>query len=159
MKSTALISTLMATTISQEVIVINSPNMFPESIDFDTTKSVFYAGSTTQGTISAVSLAGDTSTFISDPDITESGYGILGVQVDSISRILIACVFEFNFTNPNAFAGVAAYDIDTKERKFLSRLSDSGERGPFLCNDLVLDGAGLNAFVTDSIGDRIFKVC
>jgi hypothetical protein len=69
---------------------------------------------------------------------------------------------DLNFeSNINAFAGIASYDLDTMERRYLSQLNGvdpAGDPRGVTCNDVVQTSDGTSTFVTDSFGDRIFRV-
>jgi hypothetical protein len=159
-----LLASLCATALSvSKIINIASLELFPESIDYDTTTNTLIAGSLAQGVLVTVSMQGEVASFINDIEISGAGRGILGVQVDSVNRVVWACVvglegFEGNFA---AFAGIAAYNLDTKQRKFLSTLNGIDENGDprgVACHDVVHTTDGESAYITDSYGDRIFKV-
>jgi hypothetical protein len=144
------------------VISFASPSLFPESIDIDTTTNTLIAGSISQGVLVTVSMQGEVASFINDTEVSGAGRGIIGVQVDSINRVVWTCVQDLGFAgNFAAFAGIAAYDLDTKERKFLSGLNNidpSGDPRGVTCNDVVQTADGSSAYITDSFGDRLFKV-
>lgn len=145
-----------------DVINIESQALFPESIDLDTQTHTLIAGSLAFGVLVSVSLEGVTSPFINDTDVSGLGRGYIGVQVDSVNRVVYACVQDLNFeSNINAFAGIASYDLDTMERRYLSQLNGvdpAGDPRGVTCNDVVQTSDGTSTFVTDSFGDRIFRV-
>jgi hypothetical protein len=65
------------------------------------------------------------------------------------------------FSNKAAYSAIAAYDLDTKERKFLSQLNGidaAGDSNGVFCNDIVQTSDGANAYLTESSGGRIFNV-
>jgi hypothetical protein len=155
----SLFSTAIAVS---DVINIISPALFPESIDIDKQTNMLIAGSFAQGVLFSVSFEGVVSPFINDTEVSGAGRGILGVQVDSANRVIWTCIQSLDYAiNFEAFSGIAAYDLDKKQRRFLSQLNGvdpAGDPRGVYCNDIVQTTDGSNAFLTDSYGDRIYKV-
>jgi hypothetical protein len=162
--SIILLSALCSSALAvSDVIHITAPALFPESIDLDTETNTLIAGSLSQGVIVSVSFEGVVSPFINDTDVSGAGRGVIGVQVDSTNRIVWACVRDLSYEeNLNAFAGIAAYSLDgNRDRVFLSQLNGidpAGDPRGVTCNDVVHTADGTNAYLTDSFGDRIYKV-
>ncbi|KAG4991303.1 hypothetical protein AAZX31_09G109800 [Glycine max] len=147
------ISTVLAS--NHHVINFRSPNLFPEGLAWDPTAQHFLVGSLRHRTISAVSDAGVVETLISDPSLPEN-VTFLGLAVDSRNnRVLVA----IHATEPlPPFNALAAYDLRSRRRLFLSPLpSAAGDDKRATANDVAADFNG-NAYVTNSVGNYIWKV-
>lgn len=141
----------------QHSILFEHPRLYPESFDWDPRQGHFLLGSITTGGIVSVSDAGVCEEFISDGEY--AGMAVtLGLKVDS-SRNRVLVVVHSLEASAAAFNGLAAYDLASKNRIFLSRLSGHGVAGIDRAgvNDLCIDHAG-NAYVTDTFGNFIWKV-
>jgi hypothetical protein len=99
-----------------------SPNLFPESFDYDRSHDRFLLGSQFHGTVSELDKDGSIKEFVRDEEYAGRA-GIAGVKVDiGRNRVLVAVVDAKEFS----FGGVAAYDLDTKERIYFTRLDGVG---------------------------------
>ncbi|CAJ1837917.1 unnamed protein product [Sphenostylis stenocarpa] len=139
--------------IARDAHVINfrSPNLYPESLAWDPLAQHFLLGSLRQRIIAAVSDAGIVETFIYDTDLPD-GTSILGLAVDAPRNRLLAVVHSHPPLPP--FNALAAYDLRSRRRLFLSPLPSSDNDA---ANDVAVDYRG-NAFVTNSGGNFIWKV-
>ncbi|CAN6469069.1 unnamed protein product [Victoria cruziana] len=80
------------------------------------------------------------------------GISFLGVRVDrQRNRLLVA----LSDVVRGRFGGVAAYDLDSWQQLFLTQLS--GPDVKTMADDIAIDDEG-NAYVTDAIGSKIWKV-
>ncbi|XP_057436265.1 uncharacterized protein LOC130728733 [Lotus japonicus] len=138
---------------SAHVINFRSPNLYPESLTWDPRAQHFLLGSYRQRTIAAVSDAGVVETFITDPSLPD-GASILGLAVNSPRDRLLAVVHSHPPLPP--FNALAAYDLRTRDRLFLTPLPSDDDH-PAAANDVAVDHHG-NAFVTNSAGNFIWKV-
>ncbi|KAM6554934.1 hypothetical protein CsatB_015696 [Cannabis sativa] len=137
------------------IINFRSPNLYPEGITWDPLAQHFILGSVRDRTIVSVSDAGVVETLIFDPDLPEN-VTILGLTYDTVNNRLLAAINAIE-PLPN-FGALAAYDLRTRRRVFLSHLPTDGDDlkrpGP---NAVAVDFKG-NAYVTNSIGNYIWKV-
>lgn len=137
------------------VINFRSPNLFPEGLAWDPTAQHFLVGSLRHRTISAVSDAGVVETLISDPSLPEN-VTVLGLAVDSRNHRVLAALHALE-PLPE-FNALAAYDLRSGRRLFLSALpSAAGDERRPIANDVAADFGG-NAYVTNSAGNYIWKV-
>lgn len=137
-------------------INFRSPNLYPEGVTYDPSAQHFIVGSLHHRIIVSVSDAGVVDTLISDPTLPEN-VSVLGLTVDSVNNRLLANIHavaplpEFN--------ALAAYDLRTRQRLFLSPLpsDDVSDGTRQIANDVAVDFTG-NAYVTNSAGNFIWKV-
>ncbi|XP_068639071.1 uncharacterized protein [Aristolochia californica] len=135
------------------VINFRSLNLFPESAAWDPSAQHFVVGSVWFHSLHSVSDAGVVETLVSDSDLP-ANVSILGVAVDSVRSRVLAVVIAGRRFPP--FDALAAYDLRSRRRIFLSPLSHD-ESHRLVANGIALDPAG-NAFVTSSMGNFIWKV-
>ncbi|OIW01994.1 hypothetical protein TanjilG_14025 [Lupinus angustifolius] len=138
------------------VINFRSPNLYPEGLAWDPKGQHFLVGSLRHRTISAVSDAGVVETLISDPSLPEN-VTILGLAVDSRNNRVLAVIHAMKPHPP--FNALAAYDLRSRHREFLSLLPSADENDAVrpIANDVAVDFKG-NAYVTNSAGNYIWKV-
>jgi DNA-binding beta-propeller fold protein YncE len=152
-----IVGPILSTAKTPHVIHFRSPNLYPESLTYDPSAQHFIVGSLHHHTINSVSDAGVTETIISDPSLPPST-SILGLAVDKLNNRLLAVIHSFDSLHP--FNGLAAYDLRSRQRLFLSLLpstpSDEDGRSP-MANAVAFDFKG-NAYVTNSEGNFIWKV-
>lgn len=101
---------------------LQAPDLFPESFAWDRVHNRFLVGSVFHGTISELAFNGSFSEFVRDEEYAGKA-GVSGVKVDSRRNRVIVTVTETAAWN---YGGVAAYDLDTKERVFFTRLDGVG---------------------------------
>lgn len=88
---------------------------------------------------------------VKDADLT--GNASLGISVDRPrNRLLVAVADVFG----NRFSALAAYDLDTWNRLFLTQLNGPSDEKAF-ADDVAVDAEG-NAYVTDAKATKIWKV-
>ncbi|GKU98058.1 hypothetical protein SLEP1_g11110 [Rubroshorea leprosula] len=148
------------------IINFRSPNLYPEGIAWDPSAQHFLVGSLHHRTINSISDAGVVQTLISDPTLPVNT-SILGLTVDRTTNRLLAAVHSDAPLPP--FNALAAYDLRTRERLFLSILQSPNEDTEVqdgietpttrrqVANDVAVDFKG-NAYVTNSAGNFIWKV-
>ncbi|KAK9136692.1 hypothetical protein Sjap_007286 [Stephania japonica] len=90
-------------------------------------------------------------TVFRDPDL--AGNSSMGLVIDRPrNRLLLVHADVIG----NRFGALAAYDLSTWNRVFLTKLCGPGD-GKSLADDVAVDGDG-NAYVTDAKGSKIWKV-
>lgn len=90
-------------------------------------------------------------TLVKDLELT--GNASLGLVLDRPrNRLLVVAADLFG----NKYSAVAAYDLSTWKRLFLTQLSGPGDEKSF-ADDVTVDAEG-NAYVTDAKGSKIWKV-
>lgn len=90
-------------------------------------------------------------TVVKDPDLT--GNSSLGIVVDRPRNRLLVAISDILGNNYNA---LAAYDLSTWDRLFLTKLGGSDNEKSF-ADDVAVDAEG-NAYVTDAKSNKIWKV-
>ncbi|CAN1158891.1 hypothetical protein LINPERPRIM_LOCUS12109 [Linum perenne] len=98
-----------------------SPNLYPEWLAYDSSGQHFVVGSLHNRTIHSISDSEVIETLISDPSFTPNST-ILGVVIDSINNRLLTAVHSI--FPPPIFNALAAYDLRSRKRIFLSLLPD-----------------------------------
>lgn len=140
------------------VINFRSLNLYPEGLTWDPSAQHFIVGSQHHRTIHSVSDADVVETLISDPTLPQNAT-ILGLAIDSIHNRLLALVHSAAPLPP--FNALAAYDLRSRRRVFLSLLDDETPGvitiKRHVANDVAVDFNG-NAYVTNSAGNFIWKV-
>lgn len=140
------------------VVNFRSLNLYPEGLTWDPSAQHFVVGSQHHRTIHSVSDAAVVETLISDPTLPENAT-ILGLAIDSIHNRLLALVHSAAPLPP--FNALAAYDLRSRRRVFLSLLDDETPGvitiKRHVANDVAVDFNG-NAYVTNSAGNFIWKV-
>ncbi|KAL8112247.1 hypothetical protein AgCh_019807 [Apium graveolens] len=138
---------------SKDAHVINfrSPNLYPESFAWDPSSQHFIIGSLRRPTLQSVSDAAVVDTLISDTSLPPNS-AFLGLAVDTYFRRIVVAVHS-----PSSPA-VAAYNLRTGDRIFLTLLPDSNATSTTAgANDVAVDFSG-NAYVTNSASNLIYKV-
>ncbi|KAJ7954218.1 Six-bladed beta-propeller, TolB-like protein [Quillaja saponaria] len=142
------------------IIEFRSPNLYPESLVRDPSGQHFLVGSHRRRIIASVSDAGVVDTFIHDSSLPEN-VTVLGLAVDTYRHRLLAVIHAME-PLPR-FNVLAAYDLRTRQRIFLSILPTDDEDSISAgnrrenANDVAVDFKG-NAYVTNSVGNYIWKV-
>ncbi|XP_060185449.1 uncharacterized protein LOC132614911 [Lycium barbarum] len=150
------------------VITFRSPSLYPESFTWNPNSHNFISGGTRhQELLSISSHTGLTETLISDTDLP-SNSSFLGLAIDRRNNRLLACIHRIpTAAFPSPFNALAAYDLHTHRRIFLTPLLDNEDQNPIAtvtetirpaaANDVAVDFSG-NAYITNSDGDFIWKV-
>ncbi|KAK4373346.1 hypothetical protein RND71_008730 [Anisodus tanguticus] len=152
---------------SGHVINFRSPTLYPESLTFDPKYHNFIVGGTRHQKLLSVSISGFTETLISGTDLPENS-SFLGLAVDRRNNRLLACIHRIpTAAFPSPFNALAAYDLQSRRRIFLTPLLDNDDQNPIttvteiirpaVANDVTVDFSG-NAYITNSDGDFIWKV-
>lgn len=140
-----------------DLIRVERSGLFPEGLEYDSKNKRFLLGSAAEGTIFWVGDDGSHSPFIEDDDLRSSA----GIHVDlENDRLLVVNTDPGVYTGATpegSTASLAAYDLTTMERLFLTDLTELAAGDQQLANDVAVDGQG-NAYVTDSRAGVIYKV-
>lgn len=142
------------------VITFRSSNLYPESFTWDPKSHKFIVGGTRHQKLLSISESGVAETLIFDTDLPENS-SFLGLTIDRRKNRLLACIHR------SPFNALAAYDLQSRRRIFLTPLLDKNDQNPIAAvteiihpaaaNDVAVDSSG-NAYVTNSDGDFIWKV-
>jgi len=136
-------------------IVITMPGISPEGIDWDPTLGRFFIGSLLDGSVRSVDDAGSAELFVDDEEVLVS----VGIEVDeALNRLLVTSADPTVFFGASSgSAGLAAFDLETGEKRFFVDLGALVENGRHFANDVTVDADG-NAYVTDSFSPVIYRV-
>ncbi|XP_010467404.1 PREDICTED: uncharacterized protein LOC104747471 [Camelina sativa] len=92
-------------------------------------------------------------TLVKDVDL--AGNASLGISIDRVRNRLLVAVSDLL---GNRYSALAAYDLSTWRRLFLAELSCHGDgKEKTFADDVAVDEEG-NAYVTDAVGSKIWKV-
>ena len=140
-----------------DLIRVERSGLFPEGLEYDSKNKRFLLGSAAEGTIFWVGDDGSHSAFIEDDDLRSSA----GIHIDLANdRLLVVNTDPGVYTGAapeGSTASLAAYDLTTAERLFLTDLTELTAGDQQLANDVAVDMQG-NAYVTDSLAGVIYKV-
>lgn len=104
-----------------------------------------------EGGLGQIRMDGKEETLVKDQDY--AGNATLGFEIDRPrNRVLLVVADMLG----NRYSALAAYDMKTWGRLFLTKLSGSGDEKTF-ADDVTVDETG-NAYVTDTKGNKIWKV-
>jgi sugar lactone lactonase YvrE len=139
-----------------EAIVVEQPGILPEGVEYDAEGGRFLFGSLSQGTIFQLPDGGAAEPFIEDEELAST----VGIHIDRTNnRLLVSNSNPAVFSDPEeqGMAGLAAYDLESGERLFLTDLGGLFPDGRHFANDVTSDAEG-NAYVTDSFSPVIYRV-
>lgn len=139
-----------------EAIVVEQPGILPEGVEYDAEVGRFLFGSLSQGTIFQLPDGGTVEPFIEDEELAST----VGIHIDrTTNRLLVSNSNSAVFSDPEeqGMASLAAYDLETGERLFLTDLGALFPDGRHFANDVTSDDEG-NAYVTDSFSPVIYRV-
>lgn len=148
----------LASARNPHVINFRSQNLFPESVVWDPKAQHFIVGSLRHPILQSVSDAGVVETLVADDSLPSNSF-FVGLSLDRYVNRILAVVHRRPTDTSPAFNALAAYDLTSRRRLFLSVLT-SDETGPTssdVANDVAVDFNG-NAYVTNSFADIIWKV-
>lgn len=129
-----------------ESLLIASPNLVPEGIEFDPVLCRFLLGSISSGNVIAVGDDGTFAALTNDADLAAT----TGLHLDG--RRLLVCA-QLTSGAP----GFGIYSADDGSRLALVDLSSVAGGGNHMINDCTVD-ADNNAYVTDSMSTKIYRV-
>ncbi|GAB6898073.1 hypothetical protein [Kineosporia succinea] len=135
---------------------VTAPELYPEGIAWDPTRSAFLVGSARFGSVSVVTTRGKVTELVAPLAAAST----LGIRVDAARNRALVAYSDFWVrqqidTGLPPVSAVAVFALDTG--KVLRRVDvDPGGARTF-ANDLTLDDDG-NAYVTNSVTTRIMKV-
>jgi len=157
--SLAISLTLSTSLYANDNIVIDNDGLYPEGISFDPQKKMFYVSSVAKGEVWRVNQKGEGELFARNRKYPS----VIGVLVDEKRNRLIICVADpgvginSTATTKGRLAGVAIYDLSSKEELAYYNLSSVGGNEHHFANDVAIDGDG-NIYVTDSFSPIIYKI-
>jgi len=136
-------------------VTVTFENLKPEGIDYNKNNTTFLLGSLTMGDVQEVDFEGNYTNFTNDADLLASA----GIHVDyEGDRLLVTSIDPGAFGGAKSVGGINVYKLSTKEKikevSFLDLLPDAEFFTP---NDIAVDANG-NIYVTDFLGDVIYKV-
>lgn len=144
---------------ASDKIFIKNEGLYPEGISYDSREKLFYVSSVARGEIWRVNQNGESELFIKN-----NGYpSTIGLRVDADHNRLIVCISDpgvgqnSKANSTGKLAGVAIYDLTSKEEIAYYNLAklDNGHR--HFANDVTTDNKG-NIYVTDSYSPIIYKI-
>lgn len=131
-----------------------APIRVPEGVAFDPFQASFYATALFGGEITRINAITKQETLFYK-ETTNPVISFSGIKVDSFRRTVWVCAVDL-VSNP--FPVSTVYAIKIQHGQQLGQLIKVFNLpGPFFCNDVALDAYG-NAYVTNSIGDTIYKI-
>lgn len=125
--------------------------VFPEGIEYDSTRNAFLVSSAAAGIIGSVDENG-TYNLLVDPSVFE-GHGTFGLTIDLTNNRLLAV--SSNLQNPTV-GFLYSFDLTTMEQLFKADLAVLNG-GISFTNDVTVDANG-NAYVTNSDQGIIYQV-
>jgi sugar lactone lactonase YvrE len=126
-----------------------APLLHPEGVAWDPTRHAFLVGSAVHPTVSVVDLRGKVTTLATVP----AQVSTLGLKVDARrGRVLVAYA---NMISEEVRSGLAIFDL--RSGKLLHNVDLAFDAAQHRANDVALDPWG-NAYVTDPLGDEIYRV-
>ncbi|MFV2058953.1 MAG: hypothetical protein ACC707_21040 [Thiohalomonadales bacterium] len=155
-----LVASILSTSLlAGDKILIKNESLYPEGISYDVHNKLFYVSSVARGEIWRVNQAGESELFIKN-DLFPS---TIGLQVDAKRNRLIVGIADpgvgGNSTAKTVgkLAGVAIYDLTSKEKLAYYNLAPLGSHSRHFANDIAIDEKG-NIYVTDSFSPVIYKI-
>lgn len=149
-----------ATPAGPDMITINRPALYPESMAYDAANHHFLVGSLTAGAVGQVQDDGTYAVFADDAQLVST----TGIFVDAPRNRILACIGDLGGNGARTtaatqykLAALASYDRSTGRRL---TYTDLGALRPSLghfANDVAVDAQG-NAYVTDSFAPIIYKI-
>jgi len=143
---------------TQQVLTIEAPALYPETIVYDEQRQAFLVSSLRRGAIYQVDRDGRARTVVEDPRLCS----VLGFAVDRRAGRLWVVNSDLGASvRPSAvgskqLAAVGVYDLATGKALRYLDLSSLAP-GPHLLNGIALDAQG-NAYVTDSFTPVIYRI-
>lgn len=144
---------------AEGVIRFTSPGLYPEGLEYDTTRNSFLVTSMREGTVGAVTREGKYTEIIRDPRFISA----VGIRVDAVRDRVLVCNSDpgaGKATTPatqGKLAALGVFRLSTGEALAYVDLARLGGEGGHFCNDIAIDPAG-NAYVTDSFSPIIYRV-
>ena len=129
-------------------IVVNAPNLFPESIALDPSSGNMYISSIAGKKIAVMDTAGKVQDFI-----TSRQYGFesgLGMKINPKDQTLWA------ISSASGKKSASVFKFDLRTKKLLKKYTFTSKQGIFL-NDLCFDKEN-NLLITDSANEDIYKI-
>ncbi len=159
MKNLFIAATLLLTTLTfAQSIKFSENELYPEGIAYSHKAKSFYVSSLHYGKIGKVDWSGKYTTFINDPESISA----IGILADEKRNLLYVAISDpgvsVKTSAPMKIAKLAAYNLTTGKRKFISDLALINKTGGGnFANDMTFDAAG-NIYVNNSASPIIYKV-
>lgn len=135
-----------------ELVLIDSPGLHPEGVEWDAEGERFLVGSLTMGGIYEIADDGTTSLFIEH----EQFISTVGIHIDNATNRLLVANGDLFGSSPEGTAQLGIFDLQTGEELHYVELGDLHD-GMSFANDVVNDTDG-NAYVTDTVSPVIYIV-
>ncbi|MFC3448323.1 hypothetical protein [Amycolatopsis speibonae] len=136
---------------------ITAPSLYPEGVAWDPGRRTALVGSVRFGTVAVVQRDRTVRTLVSDPGMVS----VFGIAVDAARSRLLVTYGDLGLgersapSTVNRQSGLGIFDLRTGRRIALVDLA-AGD-GDHAANDVAVDPRG-NAYVTDTLGDALFRV-
>ncbi|WP_181774364.1 SMP-30/gluconolactonase/LRE family protein [Amycolatopsis pittospori] len=140
-----------------EAVEVTAPSLYPEGVAWDPTRQATLVGSVRFGTVAVVQRDRTVRTLVNDPAIVS----VFGLTVDAARGRILVTYGDLGLGERSApetvdrQSGLGIFDLRTGARIALVDLA-VGEGG-HAANDVAVDPRG-NAYVTDTVGDALFRV-
>ena len=141
-----------------QALLVHSPALYPETIEYNPKNDKFLLGSFRAGAIDQVDRDGKVTRLVDDERLCS----VLGIAVDVVRNRLWAVNADLGASlkpsheGPKKLAAVGVYDLTTgKPIDYVDLASLTA--GPHLLNGIALDREG-NAYVSDSFSPSIYRV-
>jgi hypothetical protein len=135
-------------------LIVPLEGIMPEGVEYYKYQDFFIMGSLTTGSLYRVGPELAPEVWIEDPDLRSS----VGLEVDQERLLVTNSDSSVFFDQESAgLASLAAYDIETGQRLFLTDLGALLPEERHFANDVTVDSEG-NAYVTDSFAPVIYRV-
>ncbi|SDZ26012.1 Sugar lactone lactonase YvrE [Amycolatopsis xylanica] len=138
-------------------VEVTAPSLYPEGVAWDPTRRTYLVGSVRFGTVAVVQPGKTVRTLVSDPAMVST----FGISVDAAHSRLLVTYADLGLgersspATTNHQSGLGIFDLHTGQR--ISLVDLAGSDGEHAANDVAVDARG-NAYVTDTVGDTLFRV-
>lgn len=141
-----------------DVISFNKMALYPEGVDWDSSRKSFLVTSIRQGIISEIKDDGTYKMFAQDPRMVSA----VGIRIDAARDRVLVCNADpgaSKYSTPKTAGKLAALAVfQLSSGKLIKYLNlAKGLDGTHFCNDIVIDKTG-TAYITDSFSTIIYKV-
>jgi DNA-binding beta-propeller fold protein YncE len=143
-----------------DVISFKQMALYPEGLEYDAANKRFLVTSLHEGTVGTVTADGHYQVLFQDPNMVSA----IGIRIDSARDRVLVCNSDPGVSvhtkkeNQGKLAGVAVFQLSSgKLIKYIDLGALSKDGGHF-CNDIALDKATGDAYVTDSFSPIIYKI-